>query len=476
MTLWGLLAFAIRLGLGLLIGPFADIIMCPIIGIFVGIPGIIGCALAEFLIEFITHLGPIAAICYSMSPVLIGFIMLFSKRFLKNKNRIKDTWIYFAFISIAGVICAIVSESLTLLSVWNELTRDLLIDGIMGFICVGISISYPIYFLISGIRERSLKNGNSLINIFACWIPVQTVMVFLFKARAYQIETNNFKACLWEILNDWVSINALIVATVLLVLIIITLVSKYKRIMLFIFAGTMTLASVFNIVTFDSGEGTYLLIFMAVWLLIHAIFFNWYENTALKVKTVKIIKWILHVVLIGVLILFNALWISAHSVPKAIGCENHVIVLGAPVIYDEATEILEDRISVASDFLEFNEDAFSILTGGTKVEGGKTEAEVMRDGIIANGISEDRLILETEAKTTEENFSKSMEIIKDRGGSAEEELVIVTSSFHILRAAIYANKAGFRDIYTKGADSFVFKDWAWYLRESFTILPLIFGK
>ena len=58
----------------------------------------------------------------------------------------------------------------------------------------------------------------------------------------------------------------------------------------------------------------------------------------------------------------------------------------------------------ALDYLERYPEAQLILTGGNADESGRTEAAVMRDILIEQGVPDDRLILEDQAQTTKENF------------------------------------------------------------------------
>lgn len=101
-----------------------------------------------------------------------------------------------------------------------------------------------------------------------------------------------------------------------------------------------------------------------------------------------------------------------------------------------------DRLLTTFDLLRTDRVRFAILSGGTPstaVE--NAEARVLRDQLVAWGISRDRLLVEDLSRNTWENASCSKKIADD---NHLEKLVVVTSAFHMDRAAGCFRAAGLR--------------------------------
>ena len=72
----------------------------------------------------------------------------------------------------------------------------------------------------------------------------------------------------------------------------------------------------------------------------------------------------------------------------------------------------------------------------------------MRDLLIERGVSDDRLILEDQAKTTIENFKNVANII-----NPTLSVVLITSDYHMDRAVRIAQDAGFTYVMRRPAPS-----------------------
>ena len=81
------------------------------------------------------------------------------------------------------------------------------------------------------------------------------------------------------------------------------------------------------------------------------------------------------------------------------------------------------------NYLEKNPETICIVSGGQGYNEPCTEAQAMADYMEAAGIEKDRLILEDESKTTEQNIKYSKKYMKD-GASVG----IITNDFHMFRA------------------------------------------
>lgn len=71
---------------------------------------------------------------------------------------------------------------------------------------------------------------------------------------------------------------------------------------------------------------------------------------------------------------------------------------------------------------------YIIFTGncgkGTKGIISKTEAEIFKDIAISEGVPEDKILIETEATNTYENFKYSIQVLKENGLSPESFLIV----------------------------------------------------
>lgn len=117
-----------------------------------------------------------------------------------------------------------------------------------------------------------------------------------------------------------------------------------------------------------------------------------------------------------------------------------VIVLGCRVKENGPSLMLSKRIDAAYDYLSKNPSAVCIASGGKGADEPYSEAEAIKNALIAVGISEDRLILEDKSENTFQNIRNSKAILNSLGYS--DEAVIVTSEFHQLRARLIAQKQG----------------------------------
>lgn len=186
----------------------------------------------------------------------------------------------------------------------------------------------------------------------------------------------------------------------------------------------------------------YELIFCAI-LIIFAVdirfgIFSWLKN-----NVTRVLGWIVRIVFAAAalfIIYFCGRVIDGNMINTS-GPADHVIVLGMALENGEPTKDLISRLHTAKGYLEKNSDAVLILTGGNADASGMTEADVMHDILISEGVSEENLYLEDQAATTEENFANTVQMI-----DPEEPVVLISSNYHMGRAVKIAGKAGFKNI------------------------------
>ena len=144
-----------------------------------------------------------------------------------------------------------------------------------------------------------------------------------------------------------------------------------------------------------------------------------------------------------------------------------VIVLGCQVNGTEPSLALSERIHAAYDYLMVHTDVPCIVSGGQGNGEDISEAQCMRDELAALGISADRIYMEDQSKSTEENMEYSARIIRENNFSSD--VAVVTNEFHVYRAEELAKKAGL----TPGAVPAETASWlfpTFFVREQIGIL------
>ena len=144
---------------------------------------------------------------------------------------------------------------------------------------------------------------------------------------------------------------------------------------------------------------------------------------------------------------------------------DYIVVLGAGLRGERPSLVLQNRINAAAEYLQENPNATAIVSGGQGPDELISEAEAMRRGLEAKGITVDRILLEDASTSTEENLTFSKKFIPE-GAS----VVIVTSKFHVYRALHVAGECGYRKVSGLGADNVIWLNPANYLRECLAVV------
>ena len=92
-------------------------------------------------------------------------------------------------------------------------------------------------------------------------------------------------------------------------------------------------------------------------------------------------------------------------------------------------------------YLEAHPAARVIVSGGQGADETQTEASVMDAYLRGKGIAAERIVQETEARTTRENLINARKLAAEAGISTEQVLII-TSEFHLSRAKFIARSLG----------------------------------
>lgn len=120
-----------------------------------------------------------------------------------------------------------------------------------------------------------------------------------------------------------------------------------------------------------------------------------------------------------------------------------MLVLGAQVKQDGPAVLLQDRIDTAAAYLNEHPDLPVIVSGGQGKDEPTTEAVAMRDGLMAQGVSGERIWLEERSHNTSQNLRYSMELLEEKGyDPADTHVLVVSNGFHLARVKLLSGRYG----------------------------------
>ncbi|GHT59515.1 membrane protein [Bacteroidia bacterium] len=126
--------------------------------------------------------------------------------------------------------------------------------------------------------------------------------------------------------------------------------------------------------------------------------------------------------------------------------QDYIIVLGCWLNNGSVTPLLSKRIDRAIDFYNNQKQVAKppklIFSGGKGSDESRSEASAMAEYALSKGIPQDDVILEDESVSTQQNMVFSKRIMD--AGHTPYNAVFATSGYHLLRAGIYARRAGLK--------------------------------
>jgi len=172
----------------------------------------------------------------------------------------------------------------------------------------------------------------------------------------------------------------------------------------------------------------------------------------------RTVKWVRRIVTVCLCLGLLAVGITeAFIIEASFGdpeesCE-YILVLGAKVREDGPSLSLMDRIRAAYGYLEAHPQVIAIASGGQGADEPMSEAQCIRDHLIAMGIAEERVWLEDRSASTWANLNYSLDLIESRTGKRPEALGVVSSEYHMLRAGMMGRDCGIRVVGIPAATS-----------------------
>ena len=173
------------------------------------------------------------------------------------------------------------------------------------------------------------------------------------------------------------------------------------------------------------------------------------------------------VLFFGVLFLYTqARILTATSVGETEEEADYLIILGTGIEGTDPGSLLKMRLDEALSYWREHPHVKFLVTGGKGEGESYTESDVMAYYLINHGVPDERIIKESEALNTVENFRNSAELLPNKFVRAR----IVTSDFHVFRSEKIAKKQGFTraEGLPAPSDSFLYLHYT--MREFFAIM------
>lgn len=148
---------------------------------------------------------------------------------------------------------------------------------------------------------------------------------------------------------------------------------------------------------------------------------------------------------------------------------DYIIVLGAGVNGSTPSLSMRDRLTAAKAYLEEYPESFAVLSGGQGPGEDLTEALAMYNWLVSSGISPERLLLEEQATSTEENLKFSLDVISAHGGDVTGNIAICSSEYHLCRAKLMAEELGFSPLTVPARTSNPLLAFNYFIREAFAM-------
>lgn len=155
----------------------------------------------------------------------------------------------------------------------------------------------------------------------------------------------------------------------------------------------------------------------------------------------------------------------------------YLVVLGAAVHGSAPSLSMTHRLEGALDYLEAYPDSVAIVSGGQGQGEDISEAQAMYDWLTAHGIAPERVVMEDKSTSTMENLEFSYKIIRERGDLPEDNVAIVSSSYHLYRAKQMSKMLGVTAAGVAGAPDYPLITLNFFIREAFGVTHLwVFGN
>ena len=154
-------------------------------------------------------------------------------------------------------------------------------------------------------------------------------------------------------------------------------------------------------------------------------------------RTKRLRRALLALLLLGAIV-YGALFAAmlAGDRTRGDGGGRTVVILGCQVYPWGPSVLLKDRLDTALAYLDDHPDATVIVTGGKGDDEVQSEADCMRDYLVAHGVDASRILAEDRSSNTHENAVFTVRLMEENGLPVEDGVAIVSNGFHLTRAAL----------------------------------------
>lgn len=125
-----------------------------------------------------------------------------------------------------------------------------------------------------------------------------------------------------------------------------------------------------------------------------------------------------------------------HDQSRPVGA---IVVLGAAQYVGRPSPVLRARLDHAIDLWRRGLAPIMIVTGGTGTGDTTSEAAVSQRYAAHRGVPPEKILLETEGRTTSESMAGVAALM---GGQGRRDVLLVSDPFHMLRLTILARRHG----------------------------------
>ena len=130
--------------------------------------------------------------------------------------------------------------------------------------------------------------------------------------------------------------------------------------------------------------------------------------------------------------------------------KDYIIIHGCQIRKDGTlTKLLQSRVDRAIEFSKMQKDKTGkdlifVPSGGKGTDEVISEGEAMKRYLLENGISEDKILVETASTSTEENIKFAKELLEKDFGSADYKAAFSTTNYHVFRTGMLAEQHGLK--------------------------------
>ncbi len=150
-----------------------------------------------------------------------------------------------------------------------------------------------------------------------------------------------------------------------------------------------------------------------------------------------------------------------------------VVILGAGVNGTRPSLSLQVRLEAALLYIADRPDIPIVVSGARGGGESISEAACMADWLVDHGVDPGRVHLEEQARSTAENVRYARAVLSDLGIDSGAPVAVVTADYHLYRASLYWDDAGFVPVAAHMPSRFLPLTVNYYIREAFGVAHLL---